>query len=170
MTATDPAPRLATVPLGDLSATDKDAIVRVCTAAHGHDFGSLFGFLVDTTHVLGYHGDDLVAHACFGARWLEPAGVGRLTAAFVDAVAVAPEVQGKGVGSRLMRHLAAAIAGHDLGALGTERISFYQRLGWEPWTGPMSGLPDDPTDTVMVLRTPLTPPLDPTAPLVAQPR
>ena len=170
MTTPQPPLRLLTVPLADLTAADKEAIVRLCTEAHGTDFGSLFGFLDASTHILGYHGQTLVAHACFGDRWLEPAGCRRLIAAFVDAVAVAPGVQGQGIGSQVMRHLAAEIEDRDLGALCTDRVTFYQRLGWEPWTGPLVNLPDDPDDTVMVLQTGCTPRLDPRLALTAEPR
>jgi hypothetical protein len=75
--------------------------------------------------------------------------------------------------------LATEIAGFELGALSTERHAFYARLGWEIWQGPLAvrtpaGLEltafDDPNDRVMILRTPRTPPLDPTATLIGEPR
>ena len=162
--------RLSTVALPDLTAAQREAIVRLCTAAHGVDFGPLFDFLRDSTHVLARLGDEIVGHACWSARGVQPAGLPRLRAAFVDAVATAPEHQGRGIGSAVMRRLAEEVAAWDLGALGTERVWFYERLGWERWRGPLDGLPDDPSDVVMILRTPRTPPLDTAALLVADRR
>jgi aminoglycoside 2'-N-acetyltransferase I len=55
-------------------------------------------------------------------------------------------------------------AGFELGALGTGRFSFYERLGWERWRGPSyvrtpegeRATPDD-DGALMVFRTPATP-------------
>ena len=162
--------RLSPVALSDLTPAEGEAIVRVCAPAHGVDFGPLFDFLRHSTHVLARLGDEIVGHACWSARGVQPAGLPRLRAAFVDAVATAPEHQGRGIGSAVMRRLAEEVAAWDLGALGTERVSFYERLGWERWRGPLDGLPDDPSDVVMILRTPRTPPLDSAALLVADRR
>lgn len=36
-----------------------------------------------------------------------------------------------------MRHLAEAVSeDFDIACLETERVSFYERLGWEEWRGP----------------------------------
>jgi aminoglycoside 2'-N-acetyltransferase I len=49
--------------------------------------------------------------------------------------------------------------------LQTDRVGFYERLGWELWQGPLAGRGEDgliPTPDqqgVMVLRLPRTPPL-----------
>ena len=55
----------------------------------------------------------------------------------------------------------------ELGALGTGRLHFYERLGWRTWTGPTSvrtpqGTQRTPDEDgyVMVLPTPSSPPLD----------
>ena len=125
----------------------------------------------ESWHVLARTGGALIGHATWYPRRLQVGAVGPfLRAAYVDAVAVDPEWQGRGVGSALLTRLAEATAGFELGALSTAGHSFYARLGWEIWQGPLAvrtpaGLEltafDDPDDRVMVLRTPLTPPLDP---------
>jgi aminoglycoside 2'-N-acetyltransferase I len=60
----------------------------------------------------------------------------------------------------------------ELGALGTGRHRFYERLGWLIWTGPSSvRTPDGPRRTpeddgsILVLPTPSTPALDVTTPI-----
>ena len=109
-----------------------------------------------------------VAHASVVARTLTLPGRGRLPTGYVEAVATAPELQGRGLGSAVM----AAVAGHvgdryALGALSTGRPAFYARLGWRTWRGPtwVDG-PTGPERTpdedggVMVLLTPGTADLD----------
>jgi aminoglycoside 2'-N-acetyltransferase I len=65
-----------------------------------------------------------------------------------------------------MRCLALAVVEYDIACLSTERIAFYERLGWEKWRGSLAGRSDDgliPTPEeqgVMILRLPRTPPLD----------
>jgi hypothetical protein len=70
------------------------------------------------------------------------------------------------------------VAGFELGALGTGRHTFYQRLGWRTWLGPSSvrapdgdqPTPDEDGD-ILVLETPSTPsPLDLTLPISCDPR
>ena len=65
-----------------------------------------------------------------------------------------------------MRHLATVIADFELACLETERVSFYARLGWEVWRGPLVGrratelLPTPDQQGIMILRLACTPPLD----------
>ena len=70
--------------------------------------------------------------------WLQP-GPGRpLRTAYVEAVATAPSFQRRGYASAVMRRIAAEIAGYELGALSKGSHSFYERLGWERWRGPLA--------------------------------
>jgi len=68
-----------------------------------------------------------------------------------------------------MSHLASAVTDYDVACLETERVAFYERLGWKEWRGPLAGRSDDgliptPEQTgVMILRLPRTPALDPDA-------
>ena len=95
----------------------------------------------DMTHGLGgthwlVAGDGgVVAHASVVERWLELDGR-RLRTGYVEAVAVEPAVQRRGLGTLVMREATAHIrACFDLGALGTGEQRFYRRLGWERWRG-----------------------------------
>jgi aminoglycoside 2'-N-acetyltransferase I len=53
-----------------------------------------------------------------------------------------------------------------MACLETERISFYTRLGWEVWRGPLAGrkgaelIPTPEQTGILILRLPRTPPLD----------
>jgi aminoglycoside 2'-N-acetyltransferase I len=150
----------------DLDAATRAAVVDLCLDAHGEpDFERLFDYLpADGLHVLAYDGATLVGHAVVTTRWLQSAALMRT--AYVDAVAVAPGQQGRGIGSAVMRSLAAAVDEYDIACLETQRVGFFERLGWEEWRGPLAGRSDEgliPTPDqrgVMVLRLPRTPALD----------
>ena len=110
-------------------------------------------------HWLAEAGGRLVGHASVVPRVLEADGV-PIRTGYVEAVAVHPRLQRRGVGSQLLREAADHIAGHyALGALGTGEHAFYERLGWERWQGPTfertaAGdvrTPDE-DDGVMILR------------------
>ena len=110
---------------------------------------------------------DIVAHASVVERELHVDGRS-LRTGYVEAVAVAPERQGAGFGSSVMTDVTAYIRGaFALGALGTGRQRFYERLGWQKWTGPTfvraaDGLRRTPDEDgfILVLATPSSPPLD----------
>jgi len=128
---------------------------------------NLFTYLPpDGLHALAYLDRQLVEHAVVTTRWLQPLGVPVLRTAYVDAVAVSPSHLCRGIGSAVMRHLAAAIHDYDIAGLETERVAFYQRLGWEAWCGPLAGrsaqglIPTPDQRDVMILRLPRTPELD----------
>ncbi|MCG8350338.1 MAG: GNAT family N-acetyltransferase [Chloroflexales bacterium] len=153
----------------DLNEADRTAIIQVCReACNNPDFQRLFSFLPPNgLHVLGYSQSQLVSHAVVTTRWLQPEGHALLKTAYVDAVATAPAYQGRGFGSMVMRHLAWRIRDeYDIAGLETERIAFYQRLGWQVWRGPLAGrakhgLIATPDQTgVMILLLPRTPELD----------
>jgi aminoglycoside 2'-N-acetyltransferase I len=75
-----------------------------------------------------------------------------------------------------MRRLAAEIDDYEIGCLQTDRMGFYDRLGWELWHGPLAGRGDDgliPTPEqqgVMVLRLTRTPPIRLDALLTIEPQ
>lgn len=152
----------------ELNATTRAAIIHVCRTAHQEDdFTHLFSYIPSGgIHVLAYRAQELVGHAVVTTRWLQPEGQPILRTAYVDAVATLPEVQGEGIGSRVMRHLASVIPDFELACLETEHESFYARLGWEAWRGPLAGrkgteITPTPDQTgIMILRLARTPPLD----------
>jgi aminoglycoside 2'-N-acetyltransferase I len=66
-----------------------------------------------------------------------------------------------------MRHLAVVVGDEfDIACLETERVTFYERLGWEEWRGPLAGrsegglIPTPEQEGIMILRLPGTPKLD----------
>jgi aminoglycoside 2'-N-acetyltransferase I len=119
--------------------------------------------------VLDVNGE-LMAHASVVERELHVDGH-PLRTGYVEAVATAPERQGAGLGSMVMADVTSYIRDRfELGALGTGRHRFYERLGWQTWAGPsFVRLADGESRTaeddgfIMVLATPSSPPLDTTA-------
>jgi aminoglycoside 2'-N-acetyltransferase I len=158
-----------------LDEATRNAVIELCIAAHQEDeFQYLFSKYLppDGLHLLGSEDGRLVGHAVVTTRWLQPEGHPLLRTGYVDAVATAPDRQGQGVGSAVMRALAAAIAEeYEIACLETDREGFYSRLGWEAWRGPLAGrsaaglVPTPDQRGVMVLRLPRTPALDLDAPM-----
>ena len=149
----------------DLSAHQRAEIIVLCTAAYEEDFTDMFDMLPGSIHVLARLSGQLVSHAAWVTRWLQPEGLPVLRTAFVEAVATAPEHQGKGFASAVLRELATHITSYDLGALSPSEAAFYERLGWELWRGPLGirtehGLKPTPGEEAMILRLPQTPVLD----------
>jgi hypothetical protein len=147
----------------------RQPVVDLCLAAHEVDeFQYMFTkyFPSGARHFLAYDGDTLVSHAVVTTRGVQPEGLPILRTAFVDAVSTLPSRQGEGYGTTTMQRLAKEIPDYEIACLQTDRQSFYARLGWEEWRGPLAGRSDDgliPTPEqrgVMVLGLPNTPPLD----------
>jgi len=160
---------LISVRTRDLDEAARAAIVQVCISAHDNpDFQRLFSFLpLEGLHVLGYSHSQLASHAVVTTRWLQPEGLALLKTTYVDAVNTSPEFQGHGFGSAVMRHLAGLIRDeYEIACLETERVAFYERLGWEEWRGLLAGraehgLVPTPAQTgIMILRLPRTPALN----------
>jgi aminoglycoside 2'-N-acetyltransferase I len=116
--------------------------------------------------------DRIVSHAAVVERDLH-LPTHHLRTGYVEAVATDPTQQGRGLGSTVMRDVGDFIQTHfELGALGTGRHGFYERLGWVTWRGPTSvrtaggsvRTPDE-DGFILVLPTPTPPPLDLTAPI-----
>jgi aminoglycoside 2'-N-acetyltransferase I len=156
--------RIDVLPTTALDAAQRAMIVRLCSAAFAQDFGTLFDLIpASASHILARLNDTLIGHATWMPRWLQPAQQPPLRTAYVDAVAILPVYQQRGLGSRVMRHLAEQIQDYELGALATSDVAFYAQLGWELWRGPLSarldqGIQPTPNEQVMILRLPKTPP------------
>jgi aminoglycoside 2'-N-acetyltransferase I len=95
----------------------------------------------DWDHTVGGHhavvvdGGAPVAHAAVVGRILDVGGEVWRTG-YVEGVATHPSRQGGGLGSLAMRAVMQVLRDRfDLGALSTERHTFYERLGWERWRG-----------------------------------
>jgi len=158
-------PQLSVTPADQLTPAERTEIVRLCSAAFAEDLSNLFDLLPGSTHVLVRNRQELVGHACWVTRWLQPADLPPLRTAYVEAVATNPSRQGRGIGRAVMQRLGEEITGYDLGALSPAVEEFYERLGWEMWRGPTAIRMEDtvvstPGEEVMILRTPRTPPLD----------
>ena len=124
------------------------------------------------THVVADLEGRVVAHGSVVAREIH-VGSRPLAAGYVESVATRPDLQRTGLGTAVMRELGAIIGErYEAGFLGTGELDFYRRLGWESWRGPLSvrttggdqRTPDE-DGFVMVLRMPISPPLDLDAPL-----
>ncbi len=114
----------------------------------------------------------IVTHASVVERELHVGGRPVRTG-YVEAVAAEPQLQGRGLGTRLMGAVTSYIRERfELGALGTGRHSFYERLGWLRWEGPSYVRTDrgiratrDEDGYILVLPTPSSPQLDLTGPI-----
>jgi aminoglycoside 2'-N-acetyltransferase I len=149
------------------------AVIALCSEVFELDYGFYMDLCPDRMHVLGYLGDQLVAHALWLDRPLRVGAGPWLRSAYVEGVATHPAQRQRGYGAAVMRRLQAGIAGYDLGALSPAVPEWYAKLGWERWRGPLwidhdGSLEATPADEmVLIYRTPRTPPLDLDAPLTA---
>ena len=152
----------------DLDAATRAAIIQVCIAAHQEeDFQHLFNYIPrGGRHFLAYRDETVVSHAVVTTRWLQPAELPILKTAYIDAVSTLPVYQGRGYGSAVMRCLAQNIDDYEIAGLETDRPSFYTRLGWEVWRGPLAGrseqglMPTPEQKGIMILRLARTPALN----------
>ena len=159
---------ITSAPTEALSAGTRNAIIQQCLAAfQEEDFRNLFSYIPSGgLHILAYRGAEVVGHAVVTTRWLQPEGQPLLKTAYVDAVATLPTYQGLGIGSAVMRHLASVIPDYEIACLATERVSFYARLGWQEWRGPLAGrkeaelMPTPDQKGIMILQLAHTPTLD----------
>ena len=175
-TSTSEHARLRRVRTDDLTDAELAAVRDILDAAFAGEGG---GFAdEDWEHAIGGmhfvldREDEVVAHASVVEREIH-VGDRPLRTGYVEAVATAPGRHGEGLGSRVMRDVSTYIDGEfELGALGTGRHSFYERLGWVTWRGPSfvrtpGGVRTTAEEDgyIMVLRTRSSPPLDLGAPI-----
>lgn len=173
------AARIRTLETKDLRYDEIAAIRRLMDVAFGDDPEERFqdadwDHAIGGRHVVLESGGAIVGHASVVERELRIAGR-PLCTGYVEAVAVQPSLHGRGLGRRLMTVVVDEIRDRfELGALGTGRHAFYERLGWRMWLGPSSvrvasGDRRTPGEDgyILVLETPSTPlrPLDVGAPI-----
>lgn len=123
-------------------------------------------------HFILEQGGVILAHASVVERELHTSGH-RLATGYVEAVATLPGYQGRGHGSAIMRKVNEYVdQTFQLGALGTGRLTFYQRMGWVVWHGPTFVRTDsalvrtaEEDGQVLVRLTPSSPELDLSAPI-----
>lgn len=131
----------------------------------------------DGLHVWLEDRGTIVGHAALVPRMLNVGGA-PVDTGYVEAVAIEPALQRRGLGTQIMRRIGELIVDHyALGALSTGAHDFYSPLGWERWCGETfvqsSGgairTPDD-DDSIMVLRTVRSPAFSLDACIVADAR
>jgi len=142
-------------------------VIELCELAYQEDFSNLFTLLPGSMHVLARdERGELVSHAAWVTRWLQPADHPLLRTAYIEAVATNPNHQRRGLATAVLRCAGNAIAADptwQLAGLSPSDPAFYARLGWELWSGPLAirrGESLDPTpveEQVMILRLPRTP-------------
>lgn len=156
----------------NLTSAEVDAIRSILWAAFVTVDGGMteddWDHAVGGVHVLAEIEGRIVAHASVVERDIRLDGRPFHTG-YVEAVAVDPTLQRGGIGSAVMREVAAIVdEGFELGALATGTPEFYERLGWLLWRGPTSvrtatgerRTPDE-DGGILVRETPQTPtPLD----------
>ena len=158
----DERAKIVVCPTSDLGPITE--ILALMDAAFEGDFDPEdWDHAVGGIHAVAVVDGRVCGHASVVPRtlWI---GERQLDGGYVEAVAVLPEHQGKGIGTAVMRALGPAIAGHQIGALSTGEHHFYERRGWKRWRGrtwvrTANGLvrTEDEDDGIMVLRTPLSP-------------
>jgi aminoglycoside 2'-N-acetyltransferase I len=167
--------RLRSATTAELSGAELAAVRRLLFDAFGgrfddHDWEHTLGGV----HVLADEDDRVVAHGAVVSRLLTTGGR-ELRTGYVEGVATRSDRRGRGLATLVMGEVGRVIErDHELGALsdGTGIPGFYQRLGWETWQGPTwvagprgRARTADDDGSVLVLRTPATAELDPTAPI-----
>ena len=164
-------PRLRRLPTTALTATEIARIRQLLAAAFGDGDEAFtdddWSHAVGGRHFVLEVAGEIVCHAAVVARELHVDGRPVRTG-YVEAVATAPGHERRGSGSLVVGAVSAFVRGrYDLGALGTGRHHFYERLGWRTWLGPSFvrssvGLVATPEDDgyIMVLETPTSPVLD----------
>lgn len=139
----DPAITLRSAHTADLAAAELAQAEALLRRVFEGDFAdSDWEHALGGVHVLAWEGDALVGHASVIQRRLLHGGRA-LRAGYVEAVAVAPSRQRRGIGGRLMDVLEGVIRrAYELGALGASDggAVFYARRAWQPWRGPLAVL------------------------------
>jgi aminoglycoside 2'-N-acetyltransferase I len=132
--------RLSTVPPEGLTPAQVEAIRALLWTAFAEDPDDAMAeedwqHALAGTHFLVELDGEIVAYASVSERQIEVDGRPFRTG-YVEAVATAVQRQGQGLGSLLMNAVATYIRERfELGALGTKRHHFYERLGWLTWRG-----------------------------------
>lgn len=159
---TDPVAALSVVSSDQIDAPTRLEARALWDRAFGdrfndHDADHAFGGV----HVLAQDGDRLIGHASAVPRRLRFGDGPWRSVGYVEAVAVDPVHQGRGIGRAVMRALHVEIAARwPVAVLSTGRArSFYASLGWESWEGlsytqasPTSVYADSEHGGLMILR------------------
>ena len=158
-----------------MSEDVREEILELVRLAYGTDLADLYHALGPGTHVLGRVNGELVTHAMWVTRWLQPSGEAPRMTAYVELVATRPLEQRRRYASVVLERLVCEIPErYELAALCPATPGIYERLGWRFWQGPLSiRLPDGqsrstPEERIMVRELPGRAPIDLNAPLSAE--
>lgn len=160
--------RLRTMQSEELGPERLDELTALCEAAFEEPFAEAWERIGPGLHVMAERDGRIVAHAMVIDRriYLGHEADIALDVGYVEHVATLPALQGKGLGSAVMREIGRIIGlEYTLGALASGSNAFYERLGWETWAGPTSvRMPDGERvrsagedGHVLVMRTPRSP-------------
>ncbi|MPY65973.1 GNAT family N-acetyltransferase [Deinococcus sp. SDU3-2] len=124
----------------DLSAPTRRAVRELLAAAYGEDFSDDdWDHALGGLHTLAWLGGRLIGHAALVQRTLLVGDAPRRVG-YLEAMAVHPAWQRRGVGRTLLRQVNAQVTrAYDFGALSTsdEGLGLYQAGGWRVWRGPL---------------------------------
>jgi aminoglycoside 2'-N-acetyltransferase I len=154
----------------ELSAPIRSAILALCTAAYQEPMERYLEAIGPGEHLLANREGILISHLMWVTRWLQPAGLQPLRTAYVELVATAPDAQGRGYATQLLKAFPPLVDDYALAALAPATEGLYARLGWRYWRGPLAVRQDGrivptPEERVMILKLPGTPELDDARPL-----
>lgn len=133
--------RLWTASTDQLSTALFSEINAMCEAAFGEPFGPAWERVGPGLHVFADVDSQVVSHAMIVDRqvYLGHEADTALDVGYVEHVATLPQMQGHGHGTATMRRVERIISDeYTIGALATGSNGFYERLGWETWTGATS--------------------------------
>jgi aminoglycoside 2'-N-acetyltransferase I len=165
---------LRTFPSKEMTPEEERVLRRLFALAWGSedfsepDWGNALGGL----HFVAEDERGILCHASVVPRELH-VEERPLRTGYVEAMATRPELQGRGIGTEVLRGVNDHIVdAYELGALDTGSDWFYRRLGWLRWRGPTFVRTadevlrtEDEDGNIMVLSTPVSGPLDPEAPI-----
>ncbi|NLG76325.1 MAG: GNAT family N-acetyltransferase, partial [Xanthomonadaceae bacterium] len=151
------------VPSKALAAAARESLLDLCSQAYQEDFTAYLQLLSPAVHVCGWLDESLVSHAAWVDRLLYVDDTTVLKTAYIEAVATHPDHQRRGFASAVLSSIPPLLDEYDLAALAPTDASYYRRLGWELWEGPLSYLDPSgvdmptPEEQVMIYRLPRTP-------------
>jgi aminoglycoside 2'-N-acetyltransferase I len=158
-----PQLRIEVVPSTAVPAPVRQSLLELCSDAYDEDFTAYLQLLSPAVHVFGWLEGELVSHVAWVERALHVDNAMTLKSAYIEAVATHPRHQRRGYAGAILTSIPPLLGEYDVAALAPSHASFYARLGWEKWQGPLTYLDPagvefpTPEEEVMIYRLPRTP-------------